>query len=508
MWKASYQDEQGDVEPDGPARRTSPATSRRSRRLALAAVALVWLIACTNASNLLDRARHQPPARARRSAPRSGASRERVVRYLLAESALLAVGAAASGIALAWVGIRPAARSRRWPTSRAPQEIALDGARAVAAGRARRSRARCCSASFRPIHGTRRSGGRVAAVVRPIVDRHVAASGGSAAFWSPASSPITTPLLDRRGTAARQPQPARSASTSASTPATCLSGSMVAARRRSIAEPGARRGFWDELAAARRSAARCLARRVRRRPSAERRRRLQQLRSRGRRRRRPDSRSRSRRGSGHAGVLPAARSVAARRTPASTSATARAADRSRRRRSRVGAGGSSRTRAPSASGSTRAAARRVRGRRSSASSASVKYAGLDKPDEGTVYTPIPAADPPDPDARPISSSCGPPPIPASVLPGAAADRPRSRPDPAVLERRDDRRRSSAQSLEPPRSLSMLVARLRGRGAAAVDRRHLRRDGVLRPAAHARTSASAWRSAAVPRTCCGWSSARA
>jgi putative ABC transport system permease protein len=72
--------------------------------LALAAVALVWLIACANASNLLIA---RVTSRRRELAVRAalGASRGRVVRYLLMESAVLAVGAAGLGIALAWTGI-------------------------------------------------------------------------------------------------------------------------------------------------------------------------------------------------------------------------------------------------------------------------------------------------------------------------------------------------------------------------------------------------------------------
>jgi len=104
IWKSSYQDDKatwsledlqtyvvGDV--------------RTIAGLAIVAVALVWLIACTNASSLLIA---RVTSRRRELAVRTalGASRARVVRYLLAESLLLAMGAAAIGVPLAYGGIR------------------------------------------------------------------------------------------------------------------------------------------------------------------------------------------------------------------------------------------------------------------------------------------------------------------------------------------------------------------------------------------------------------------
>jgi predicted permease len=103
IWKASYQDDRatwsmmdlkafivGDVS--------------TVAGLALTAVALVWLIACGNASSLLIA---RVTSRRRELAVRAalGASRTRVVRYLLAESGLLAIGAAAIGVAVATGGI-------------------------------------------------------------------------------------------------------------------------------------------------------------------------------------------------------------------------------------------------------------------------------------------------------------------------------------------------------------------------------------------------------------------
>jgi predicted permease len=104
LWQASYQDERatwslmdlkayvvGDVRPVA--------------GLALAAVGLVWLIACVNASNLLVA---RVTSRRRELAVRAalGASRGRVIRHLLVESALLAVAAAGLGLVLALAGIR------------------------------------------------------------------------------------------------------------------------------------------------------------------------------------------------------------------------------------------------------------------------------------------------------------------------------------------------------------------------------------------------------------------
>jgi putative ABC transport system permease protein len=124
LWRASYQDSKatwaladlktrvvGDV--------------RLMAGLALGAVGLVWLLACTNASNLLIA---RVTGRRRELAVRVavGASRPRIVRYLLVESGLLAAGAAAVGIALAWGGVN---LLRNFGVGYFPrvEEITLDG---------------------------------------------------------------------------------------------------------------------------------------------------------------------------------------------------------------------------------------------------------------------------------------------------------------------------------------------------------------------------------------------
>jgi putative ABC transport system permease protein len=103
LWKSSYQDERAtwsmvDL------KESLVHDFKPIARLSLIAVGLVWLIACVNASNLLVA---RVTSRRRELAVRTalGASRPRVIRYLLAESAVLAAGAAAVGIALAALGI-------------------------------------------------------------------------------------------------------------------------------------------------------------------------------------------------------------------------------------------------------------------------------------------------------------------------------------------------------------------------------------------------------------------
>ena len=124
IWRASYQDERATwAIVDLKESLVSGFTSMG--KLALGAVALVWLIACVNASNLLVA---RVTSRRRELAVRSalGASRSRLIRYLLAESAVLAVIAAAVGILLAQLGVGVV---QRFGDSFVPRaaEIALAG---------------------------------------------------------------------------------------------------------------------------------------------------------------------------------------------------------------------------------------------------------------------------------------------------------------------------------------------------------------------------------------------
>jgi putative ABC transport system permease protein len=124
LWQASYQDEKAswgmkDLEAH------VVGDVGTTAGLSLAAVGLMWLIACTNASNLLIA---RVTSRRRELAVRTalGASRGRVVRHLLAESGLLAIGAAAVGTALAWIGIG-LVRSLGAAYFPRTQEVSLDG---------------------------------------------------------------------------------------------------------------------------------------------------------------------------------------------------------------------------------------------------------------------------------------------------------------------------------------------------------------------------------------------
>jgi len=124
IWRTSYQDE----------RATWGMMDLKSHvlgdvgtalLLALAAVGLAWSIACANAANLLIA---RVTGRQRELAVRAalGASRGRVLRYLFAESSVLAIGAAVLGGAIAWAAIS-LLRSVGSDYVPRTQELALDG---------------------------------------------------------------------------------------------------------------------------------------------------------------------------------------------------------------------------------------------------------------------------------------------------------------------------------------------------------------------------------------------
>ena len=124
IWRSSYQDDKAtwsfiDL------KRHVVGNVELTAGLALAAVALVWLIACANASNLLVA---RVTSRRRELAVRAalGASRGRVVRYLMAESGVLAIGAASLGVLLARTGVR-LLRELGGAYFPRTHEIALDG---------------------------------------------------------------------------------------------------------------------------------------------------------------------------------------------------------------------------------------------------------------------------------------------------------------------------------------------------------------------------------------------
>ncbi|MGQ0735853.1 MAG: ADOP family duplicated permease [Acidobacteriota bacterium] len=104
VWESSYQDDKSTWNMEDLKTNLVGDVSALAG-LALAAVGLVWLIACANASNLLiARLTSRRTELAVRAA--LGASRGRLLRYLLAESVLLASGAVALGAGLAWAGMQ------------------------------------------------------------------------------------------------------------------------------------------------------------------------------------------------------------------------------------------------------------------------------------------------------------------------------------------------------------------------------------------------------------------
>jgi predicted permease len=123
QWKASYQDDKATWGMED-LKTAVVGNVNAIAGLALASVAFVWLIACANASNLLIA---RITGRRQELAVRGalGASRGRVVRLLLAESAVLAVGAVVLGTGIAWIGVQllQGIGATYFPRT---QEIALD----------------------------------------------------------------------------------------------------------------------------------------------------------------------------------------------------------------------------------------------------------------------------------------------------------------------------------------------------------------------------------------------
>ena len=104
IWKASYQDDKSTWNMED-LKTNLVGNVGTLAGLAMAAVGLVWLIACANASNLLIA---RVTSRRQELAVRTalGATRGRVLRYLLAESVVLAIGAVTLGAAVAWAGMQ------------------------------------------------------------------------------------------------------------------------------------------------------------------------------------------------------------------------------------------------------------------------------------------------------------------------------------------------------------------------------------------------------------------
>jgi predicted permease len=104
IWRSSYQDDKATWNMED-LKTNQVGDVGTLAGLALGAVGLVWLIACVNASNLLIA---RVTSRRQELAVRAalGASRGRVLRYLLAESVLLATGAVALGVGVAWASMR------------------------------------------------------------------------------------------------------------------------------------------------------------------------------------------------------------------------------------------------------------------------------------------------------------------------------------------------------------------------------------------------------------------
>ena len=214
--------------------------------LALGAVALVWLIACANASNLLVA---RVVGRRRELAVRSvlGATRERVMRHLLAESALLAIGAAGLGLALAAIGTRMLRILGEASSPRAA-EIALGGG-AIGLVVVLTAASLLLFGLAPAVHGT----GGTAPSAEALQHSGRTATGGLAARRRPAAP--------RRHPSSRSPRRSSSWRDSCSRASTASSASTSASTRgiswrqsillpdAAYPEAGAVAAFWNELEA-------------------------------------------------------------------------------------------------------------------------------------------------------------------------------------------------------------------------------------------------------------------
>jgi putative ABC transport system permease protein len=240
IWRASYQDERAswglvDLKTQIVGNVSSIAG------LALSTVALVWLIACANASSLLIA---RVTSRRRELAVRSalGASRARVIRHLLVESALLAIGSAAVGIAMARVGVT---LLRGVGASYVPRahEITLDGSALALLGALTLASA-VLFGLVPAVHGT---GGPVNESLRALGRSATAgtAAGRLRSLLVGAQFTVTTPLLIMASLLIASLNHLSRVDLGFDT-RNLVSGAILVPRTQ-YPEPGRVAAFWDEL---------------------------------------------------------------------------------------------------------------------------------------------------------------------------------------------------------------------------------------------------------------------
>ena len=266
------------------------ATCRRSARLALAAVALVWLIACTNASNLLiARVTSRTPelGRSRRARRLARTRRPRICwrRARCWPSAPPRSDSRSPGLASVCCATSPASYIPRIAGDRARRRDRLAVARASPLASA------LLFGLIPALHGTRRR--RSTTRFARGADRPPAASSVRRLRRLLVGSQfaITTPLLIIAGLLLASLHQLARVDLGIDTHNSDR-GLDHRPQSRSMPRPGRVIAFWDRAADGVWKRCQELRRRVQRWSPAERCRRLQQLRSRGRFRRRRDSRSR------------------------------------------------------------------------------------------------------------------------------------------------------------------------------------------------------------------------